>query len=155
MSIQSIIGNGLSSVGHGVGEGLNQVSTYLENLLSGATAQLSSLWDGGFVGMNTANASVLSDAIEQYIAKLNEIVDGFNTAANIDVALKGEAASAATEYVTAIKSLLQAYTSTYRNFNKLLTATVESMNEGDTQNASAIRTDAQDIQSQANSIRVD
>ena len=84
-----------------------------------------------------------------------DVVDKFNTNANIDIALKGKARDAAVEYVDAIKTLLNAYVSTYRNFNERVKEAVEAMSVGDLENANVIRSDAQDILTQANNIRVD
>lgn len=155
MSIQNIAGTVGSLLSNGKDIGLQYISTGLQNILGGASAKLETLWSGGFVGIDTENALTLRDEIEKYISRLNDIIEGFNTDTYVGGALKGQAADAATEYVNAIKSLISAYITSYRNFNGLLERTVEEMQKGDTENATAIRTDAQSIITQANNIRVD
>lgn len=155
MSIQNIVGNVGSMLSNAKDIGVQYISANLQNLIGGATAKLETLWNGGFVGIDTDNALTLKDEIEKYIARLNDIIEGFNTETYIGGALKGQAAEAASEYVSAIKTLISAYITTYRNFNDILLNTVESMKSGDTENANAIRTDAQAIITQANNIRVD
>lgn len=155
MSIQNLAGNVVSNVRHTLEGGIQGVSARLQNLLGGAVAQVSSLWDGGFVGINN-NPEALKTALTTYINELNDIVNGFNTDAYIDGALKGEAKEAAVEYVKAIKDLLAAYTSTYKSFIDLLeNQALTTMTQGDTDNAASIRSDAQDIITEANSIRID
>lgn len=155
ISNQQFLGNLASKAFHGKAGNIIEVSSKLEAIIGGATAKYSTLWDGGFVGIDTANYTVLIDAINNYIASLNSIIESFNTEANITGALKGEAQAAAIEYVAAIKKLLEAYVSSYKNFNYLLEDSVESMKSGDTGNATAIRTEAQEVLTQANTIHVD
>ena len=155
MSIQNLTGNVVSNIRHTLEGGIQGISARLQNLLGGAVAQVSALWDGGFVGINN-NPEALKTALTTYIAELNDIVNGFNTDAYIDGALKGEAKDAAVEYVKAIKDLLSAYTTTYNHFIEILEdQALTTMAQGDTDNAQSIRSDAQDIIQDANNIRID
>lgn len=166
MSIQNLVGNGISGVFHHDVGNLQQIGSRIEALLSGATARLESLWDGGFVGIDTANYTILTDAIDAHVKALEDVINNFNTEAYIDGALKGQARDEAVVYVKAIKSLLEAYATTYRQFNIALTGAAhgESINDGsviaqmmtgDQENAQAINNDAQAIQNEAQSIRID
>lgn len=166
MSIQNIVGNEISNIYHGATGTLQEIGSRIESLLSGATARFESLWDGGFVGIDTANYTILTDAIDAHVKSLEDIVNNFNTDAYIDGALKGQARDEAVVYVKAIKDLLSAYATTYREFNRLLTghahgqeindgSIMAQMMVGDQSNAQAINTDAQAIQNEAQSIRID
>ncbi len=166
MSIQNVVGNGISGAYHFGAGTLQEIGSRIETLLSGATARLESLWDGGFVGIDTANYTILTDAIDAHVKSLEDIINNFNTEAYIDGALKGQARDEAVLYVRAIKQLLEAYATTYRQFNIALTGAAhgESINDGsviaqmmtgDQENAQAINNDAQAIQNEAQSIRID
>jgi hypothetical protein len=169
MSIQSIAGNLGSSVFHSVTGTAQEIGSRIENLLGGAVASVSTLWDGGFVGFDMNNYQILTTAIENHVKQLEEVIDQFNTDAYIDGALKGQARDEAVEYVKAIKTLLQAYATTYRQFNIQLTGAangvyggsgsgesiMDQYNTGDQQNAQAIRTESEQIQTEAQSIRID
>lgn len=155
MSIKNIAGNVVSNLSHTLEGGIQGISSRMQNLLGGAVAEVSALWDGGFVGI-TQNPEALVNALSTYIKELDEIVEGFNTEAYIDGALKGEAKEAAVEYVRAIKELLSAYTSTYKNFTQILQEmALTSFAQGDKDNAQAITSDAQDIRTEAANIRID
>lgn len=155
MAIKNLIGNAQSAIGHAVGGALSELSSKLQGALSGATARLTSLWDGGFVGLDASNMTTLTTDIESYVGALMEISDNFAKTNDISGALKGEAAAATQEYVSAVASLIDAYCTSYRNFNKMAAAATEAMQSGDTDNAAAIRDDAQSIMQDASSIRVD
>lgn len=166
MSIQNVVGNGISGAYHFGAGTLQEIGSRIETLLSGATARLESLWDGGFVGIDTANYTILTDAIDAHVKSLEDIINNFNTEAYIDGALKGQSRDEAVLYVRAIKQLLEAYATTYRQFNIALTGAAhgESINDGsviaqmmtgDQENAQAINNDAQAIQNEAQSIRID
>ena len=166
MSIQNIVGNEISSLYHSAAGGVEALGIRIETMLSGATATLNSLWDGGFVGIDTANYTILTEAIDAHVKSLENIINNFNTDAYIDSALKGQAREEAVVYVKAIKDLLSAYATSYREFNKLLTghahgqevndgSIMAQMMAGDQQNAQAINQDAQAIQTEARSIRID
>lgn len=166
MSTQNVVGNGISGAYHFGAGTLQEIGSRIETLLSGATARLESLWDGGFVGIDTANYTILTDAIDAHVKSLEDIINNFNTEAYIDGALKGQSRDEAVLYVRAIKQLLEAYATTYRQFNIALTGAAhgESINDGsviaqmmtgDQENAQAINNDAQAIQNEAQSIRID
>ncbi len=155
MSIKNLAGNVVSNVRHTLEGGIQGISARLQNLLGGATANLQTLWDGGFVGINE-NPETLVNALTTYINELQQIVDGFKEDAVIEGALQGDAKVAAQQYVKAIKSLLDAYTTTYKSFIDLLeNKAVVSMKSGDVENAQSIMSDAQDIIQDANNIRID
>jgi len=155
MSIQSMIGNAVSNVGHAATGALTELGTRLENAIGSASASISSLYDGGFVGLDSSNITTLTDSVEQYVQRLMAISDNFAKTNDISGALKGSSAQAAQEYVSAIAALLDAYCTTYRNFNTMANNAVSSFSEGDTSNASSIRDEAQNIITAAEGIKVD
>ena len=79
MSIQNLIGNGISGAYHMGAGTLQEVGSRIESLLSGATARIESLWDGGFVGIDTVNYTILTEAIDAHVKSLEDIINNFNT----------------------------------------------------------------------------
>ena len=61
MAIQNIAGNVGSIVGNSRGMNFTVMSALLQNTVGWAQASLSSLWDGGFVGIDTDNVTLLTD----------------------------------------------------------------------------------------------
>lgn len=138
MSISNLVYNAVSDVKHGVEGGLQGLTSQIDNLIGQATATFSSLWDGGFVGIS-GDTSELIQEIDNHIKSLHGIVESFNTNAYINDALQGQTADAATQYVNAIKDLINAYCSTYEKFKTLLQEQgVEGMSHADESNQAEI-----------------
>lgn len=155
MSIESLAGLASSSIDANGKVLLGQISRNIQNIIGMGSASLSSLWEGEFVGIDRTNWTLIKEAIEKLMSSVLAVMDGFNENTIITSGLRGEAAEAAKEYVQAVKSLLIAYVSTYKNFITLADQAVQSMDSGDKQNAEAIRKDVDAIRNQAAEIRVD
>lgn len=153
--IQDVLGNVGSIGAHIVEGGVSKVGNVFEAALGNVRASFSTLWSGGFVGINVNNYEVIRTAIQDMINKIEGVLSSFNANAEFETGLKGEAAEAGSEYVKAVNELLLAYATTYKNFIKLADEAVEQMRQGDTQNAAAIRSDAENLRAEAAKIRVD
>lgn len=155
MSIENILSTAGAAVSSVFNNTVNSVSNLFESAIGSAVTSFSVLWDGGFVGIDVNNYTVIKDEIDTLMTKVEETLSQFNAAAEFETGLKGEAADAASEYVKAVNDLLIAYVTTYRNFIKLADESVAQMKAGDTANAASIRDAAAEIRSRAEEIRVD
>lgn len=155
MSIENILSNAGAAISNGFKNTASTLGAMFQNAIGSATATFSTLWDGGFVGIDVNNYMVIRDEIDALMTKVEQVLSEFNAQAEFETGVKGEAADAASEYVKAVNELLIAYVTTYRNFIKLADDAVEQMKQGDTQNAASIRSAADEIRARANDIRVD
>ena len=155
MSIQSILGNVTAEIGSGISQGLESLGNMMQNVVGTATAKIGSIYDGGFIGINANNWDTIKTAVLALISAAEEDLKKFNELADREGALKGEAKDATGEYLKDCKDLLNSYISQYKNFIRFAEESLTALNEGDTQNAQAIRAAAGDIQAAAANIRVD
>lgn len=155
MSIKNIFGNWKSYVSHSSSQNLNDISKSFTNILSGSTAKLSSLWDGGFVGIDVNNYEDLTRRIDLFVEDMEEISTRFAQYSDISGALKGQAAEAAKEYIKELTLVINAYISFYKNFNVLITETADKMLLNDKENSNAIVEEASNVINDANNIRID
>lgn len=155
MSIKTIVSNVENSFQSTIGNSASTVANMFQNAIGEATATFSTLWDGGFVGLNKNNFSELENQVNTLMNEIEGVIAEFNAEAEFETGIKGTSASAATEYVRAVSELLRAYVSTYRNFLKLANESIMAMDEGDAANAAAIREATAEIQDRAKEIRVD
>lgn len=153
--IEDIISNTASTVSNYSRAAIDTATNAIKTTVGTAAATISSLYDGGFVGINASNITTITDAVNNMITKIEAEMDNFNVNTEFSVGVKGEAEAAASEYVKAVKELVAAYVSTYKTFIKLANDSVEQMQTGDTANAQSIRTGAEAILKEANNIRVD
>lgn len=155
MSIENILSNAGAAISNGFKNSAATLGAMFQNAIGTAQATFSTLWDGGFVGIDVNNYTVIRDEIDTLMTKVEQVLTQFNANAEFETGVKGEAADAAAEYVKAVNELLIAYVTTYRNFIKLADDAVAQMKAGDQQNAASIRTAADEIRSRAAEIRVD
>lgn len=153
--IEDLVNNVTSNVSNAARSAFDTATNTIRNVLGTANATLGSLYDGGFVGINANNIDTITTAVNNMITQVEGVLAGFNAAVEFEAGLKGEAAAAASEYVAAVKELVFAYTSTYKNFIKLANDAAEQWKTGDTANAQAIQTGTDAIMKEANTIRVD
>lgn len=155
MSIENILSTAGAAVSSVFNNTVNSIGNLFESAIGSAVTSFSVLWDGGFVGIDVNNYTVIKDEIDALMTKVEETLTQFNAAAEFETGIKGEAADAASEYVKAVNTLLIAYVTTYRNFIKLADESVAQMKAGDTSNAASIRDAAAEIRARAEEIRVD
>lgn len=69
-------------------------------------------------------------------------------------AVKGQASDALTDYMEAVKELINKYVETYQKFNDIMTSVVTSYSENDEENKTQVDTAASDIREMAREINV-
>lgn len=134
-----------------------QENSKWDQFWTGVSAQSNyGLYDGGFVGLTKDSGSKMESEINTNIINpCNDLIEGFGaTQEKVEEGLKGEAAVAATNYIAAVKQLLEAYVSTYRSFIQLMNSTLESMEANDTANAAIIDEASSEIKNMASQIEV-
>ena len=110
MSIESTIQNTSMLVNATIQDKVGQIKGRINNLTNSATTALSSLWDGGFVGISEAEITgTLIPAINKYCDTIMDQIRQFNAAAETSVAFRGAPEEAVTIFVQAVKELLTNY----------------------------------------------
>lgn len=155
MSLQSSLGNIASAIGNDISGAINTISSRLNGILGNAKTQITSIWDGGFVGIDAKNAPMIAAALEKYISTIQDTLDRFNQITDIDRALKGASAEAAKEFLDAIKELMNAYVTQMRQDSKDLQEVIASYEQGSQDIARQVSQNAQDIRSEAEQIHLD
>lgn len=155
MSLQSSLGNISSAIGNDISGAINTISSKLNGILGNAKTQITSIWDGGFVGIDAKNAPMIAAALEKYISTIQDTLDRFNQITDIDRALKGASAEAAKEFLDAIKELMNAYVTQMRQDSKDLQEVIASYEQGSQDIARQVSQNAQDIRSEAEQIHLD
>lgn len=155
MSLQSSLGNIASSIGNDIAGAVNSISAKLNGILGNAKSQITSIWDGGFVGIDMSNAPMIADALEKYISTIQSTLDKFNQITDIDRALKGASAEAAKEFLDAIKELMSAYVTQMRQDSRDLQEIMANYEHGSQDIAKQVSTNAQAIKAAAEEIRLD
>ena len=152
MGIQGIIGDVSSNIG-------NKITTFLENAwnaVNGITSNIGTfvadIWDGGFVGVKDFEA--LKAAVTEYSTKTQAVIDEYNVNADLDTALKGDAATALHEFVVSTKSLLDAYVKLVEKWNSELDEYMQNYQEGDSNLSDNVLQDAQDVAAAAENIDI-
>ena len=155
MSVRSNLGNLSHSVQDTLSSVLATAKTQISNIVGSTSTGLSNVWSGGFTGMSESGINDLKTSLTSYCQEIQGLIDGFDQNGDITSALKGDAQVAASEFIDAIKKLLQAYVSTmkqeiaevdeaYANF----VAAAQSISQD-------VSSDASDIRSNASSISLD
>lgn len=155
MGLQTSFGNAVSGLSNTVQSTISSLSTSLENVVGSATSNLTSLFSGGFVGINYANKDEVVTAINNYCTAIEEHIAQFDENGNLEVAFKGQMQTSAQEFVAAIKALLQAYVSTMRASIDDLEAAFEAMKNADSEVGTQVTSNASEIRSAAQAMRID
>ena len=112
---------------------------------------------GGFAGINMDNIGQISRDVKQLIIDpISDILEAFGgTEETVKKGLKGKAADAATEYIAAIKTLLNAYISTYNGFINLAGSAAQGFVDNDAGNQQIIQSATQSVQQMAKDMEVE
>lgn len=152
MSYKSNFGDMSRGVANSVSAARSAARSKMQNIGLGLTTSLSSMFDGGFVGMSAEGILELKNYLTSYCNEIEDIIQGFDQTGDITSALKGDVQDAAYDYIAAIKDLLAAYVSTlkvgiaeadeaYNNF----VAAGKSISSSVTDSASEIRSNASSV----------
>lgn len=155
MSIRSTVGNFSHNVSDNISTALNTAKTQFSNIVGTAKTGLSSVWAGGFVGMSDSGFSELDTAITNYIAEVQDIINGFDETGDISSAFQGELQEAAYDFIEASKETLTAYVSFLKQDQEEMKEAYENFKLAASSVASDVRANAESIRSNANSIRLD
>lgn len=157
MSIKSISGNVGSYLNNTAETGLAYGRNLLNNVTNTVSTSLGNIWSGGFAGISqTEVEGTLIPAIEKYCETIEGQISSFNAEGDLSQTFAGEKMQAAAgDYVSAIKELLQAYVSTMRQEIARVRQAYEAWNSGTASVASNASSNASEIRSAANSIKLD
>lgn len=155
MSLQSSLGNIKSKIGNDITGTITSVKAKLSSILGNVTTSITSVLDGGFVGIDEKNAGEIKNALERYIEEIEGVLASFNTVTNIGAALKGESAQAAEEFLSAIKELMNAYVTQMRQDARDFDEILANYQQGSSDIANQVKQNAEDIRSEAEAIRLD
>lgn len=108
-----------------------------------------------FTGMSETGMEELISKLEVYCDDLQGIISGFDQEGDISVAFKGDVKEAAYDFIAAIKELLEAHVSTVLQAINDANQAVEKFREAATEISSTVKSDAENIRAEANSIRLD
>lgn len=98
-----------------VTESINSTLTAGSSALSGFNGKLTGLFDGNFAGISEEGIETLTNSIKVYCGQLETKINEFNSDADMSQVFAGTPMQdAVREFVTAVKSLLQAYVSSLR-----------------------------------------
>ena len=152
MGLQALIGDVKSTVG-------NNIKSFLESAwgaVSGISANIGSfvanVWSGGFAGVS--NFEALKTAITNYANKVQEIIDEYDTKADLEQTFKGKAGEEMTTFIAATKSLLDAYVKLVTKWKEELDDAYEKYQQGDTSLQSNVASDAQAVEQAAQNVSI-
>lgn len=133
MSIMNLLGPASSLVSFNLSEASKKIS----QLLSGATASLSTLGND-FVGLDVQNFSIIKEEIDAFIDRCNAIKSNIKVDDLGMLALKGQSGFAAIQYVNSLTALIDAYLSFFKSFSALSEDALQEHQEGEIRNKNAI-----------------
>ena len=140
--ISGAISDLTNKIGNRIDNAWNTVSSSVSGLVNDVGTWATNLWDGGFAGVSDFDA--LKTAVTNYVADTQAIIDEFNTDANLDGTVKGEANQALHDYIVATKTALNSYVSVLNIWKDDLDAVYEAYKAGD-QTVSSNVNDATDV----------
>lgn len=155
MSIQSAVGNIVSSTKNDIGSFFTQAKAALENIVGSVGTKLSNLWDGGFAGIDETSFDTLKQAIVDYCNEVDAIINGFNQEGHLEVAYKGAIQDAANDFVVAVKEILVAYVSTMRRNIAEADTAFQNYKQAAQSIAQDVQADAANIRSEAQRVKLD
>lgn len=155
MGLRNTAGNISRLAGESVRGAVSTVAQNVQDIIGSVAAAETNIWDGGFVGISTANADKLKQAINKYIEDSQDIIDGFNEEANLEMAYKGQIQVGAQEFLRSVKELLQAYVTQMRKNLHEFEEVVEVYSQNDTDLGQQVNQQADEIRQNASKVRID
>lgn len=150
MSLQSIVGDVKSSVGQNIQSFLEQAWSAASGIADQVGTFTANIWSGGFAGVS--NFAELKSAITSYSNNVQSLIDEYDSHADLEATFKGQAGEAMNEFITATKSLLDAYARLVEKWNSELDEYYENYTSGDTSLQASVASDTQSVQSAAQNI---
>ncbi len=155
MSIRSVTNNTISTVGDSIATLVTNAKSAISNIVGTATTGIGNLYSGGFVGMSREGIEQLNTAVENYCQTIEEAIKEFNDEASRADAYAGEISDAVHAYVEGMKEILSAYVSTMRKDQEEAAKAFNEFHSQEQSIAQDVSSDAADIKSNAESIRVE
>ena len=152
MSIQSIIGDVKSRVGNNIKSFLESAWGAVSGIAANVGTFVANIWGGGFAGVS--NFDALKTAVSNYATKTQEIIDQYDTAADLDQTFKGSAGTEMTTFITATKSLLDAYVKLVEKWNEELDDAYTKYTEGDKTLSQNVTSDAEAVEKAAQNVSI-
>lgn len=152
MGIQSIIGDVKSTVGNNIRSAFDTALSAVTGMADRVGTFVGNIWDGGFAGLS--NFTNLDSAITKYVQGIQQIVDEYNEATDLDSTLKGEVATAMGEFVKSTKDLLKAWAGAVSAWQSELKTYAEQYAQGAGTLAQTISSDAQEVEKAAQSVEI-
>lgn len=155
MSIRSVVNNTIGNVGDTIETLVTNAKSTISNIVGTATTGIGNLYSGGFVGMSREGMEQLNTAVENYCQTIEEAINEFNDEASRADAYAGEISDAVHEYVEGMKKMLSAYVSTMRKDQEEAAKAFNAFHSSEQSISQDVTSDAGDIKSNAESIRVE
>ena len=108
-----------------------------------------------FIGISEKGLEVYIAALDKYILKIQEVLQGFNSNANLDNAFAGPHKDAAHNFVQSAESLLSKYVATLRIFRSEASKALANYKSASTQIATKVYEDAAILRKSASGISLD
>lgn len=155
MSIRSFVGNVASNVGNDLQSIMAAAKIAVQNVVGSVETGLTTLWSGGFAGIDENNFDTIKNALTEYCNTIEEHIEEFDQMSKLEVAYKGSIQEAADDFVKAVKEILRAYVTTMRrNITEADTA-FQNYKENAEKIAQDVMSDAESVRSEAKKIRLD
>lgn len=155
MSIRSVANNTIGNAGDTIATLVNNAKSAISNIVGTASTGIGNLYSGGFVGMSREGMEQLNTAVENYCQTIEEAISEFNDEASRADAYAGEISDAVHEYVEGMKKMLSAYVSTMRTNQEEAANAFNTFHSSEQSISQDVTSDAGDIKSNAESIRVE
>lgn len=155
MSIQSAVGNLVSGVNNDLQSILMAAKTALQNIVGSVNTGLNTMWSGGFAGIDENNLDIMKNALIEYCDTIDAHINEFDQMSKLEVAYKGVIQDAADEFVKSVKDILVAYVSTMRRNISEADNAFQNYKEAAQQIAQNVSTDAEQVRSEAQKIKLD
>ena len=133
------------SANEAVRSATDMAKSRFNSAISGLSAQFGGIINGDVVGIDVNHVPAMKQEINTYIEDLKEHLNTMKSNASTSNAFKGEYATAVTEFVNAIEIACGYVIDTLSNFNTQLDEVAEKYQAKDSEMASDIRNQADEL----------
>lgn len=155
MSIRSFVGNVANSVNNDLQSVMITAKTAIQNVVGSVETGISTLWSGGFAGIDEKHFDIIKSALNEYCNKIEAKINEFNQMNKLEVAYKGSIQVAADDFVGAVKDILTAYVTTMRRNIAESDTAFQNYKERAENIATDVINDAEQVRQEAKKVRLD
>ena len=155
MAIRELIGDTKSSIETDVEIVLSQARSKINSILGGLQTGISTMWSGGFAGIDENGIPILKQAIDKYCQSVDGQIEAFDVLAPVEIAYKGSVQEAVVIFINDIKGLLQAHSSRMKESNKVLLTAYDEYVRKTKEISQNVISNAQEIRAVAQGIKID